>query len=102
MSRDDFQRRADRVRRIPLEVVLTCWGVVRDRQDTSRWRTERGPLSVTGVKFYDWHTHQGGGGAIDLVVHLSGCDPGRAISWLEAANWPATPRTPPSPPSAVR
>ena len=82
MSRDDFQRRADRVR----DSAGSCpdlLGAVRDRQDTSRWRTERGPLSVTGVKFYDWHTHQGGGGAIDLVVHLSGCDPGRAISWLE-------------------
>ena len=42
---------------------------------TSRWKRF--------TKFYDWHTHQGGGGAIDLVVHLSGCDPGRAISWLE-------------------
>ena len=83
MSRDDFQRRADRVRAIPLEVVLTSWGAVRDRQDRSRWRTPRGPLSITGVKFYDWHTHQGGGGAIDLVVHLSGWDAPRAISWLE-------------------
>jgi hypothetical protein len=83
MSRDDFQRRADRVRAIPLEVVLTSWGAVRDRQDTSRWRTPRGPLSITGVKFYDWHTHEGGGGAIDLVMHLGGWDAGRAISWLE-------------------
>jgi hypothetical protein len=53
MSRDDFQRRADRVRVIPLEVVLTSWGAVRDRQDTSRWRTPRGPLSITGAKFYE-------------------------------------------------
>jgi hypothetical protein len=83
MSRDDFQRRADRVRAIPLEVVLTYWGAVRDRQDTSRWRTPRGPLSVTGAKFYDWHTHQGGGGAIDLVMHLGGWDAGPAIRWLE-------------------
>ena len=83
MSRDDFQRRADRVRAIPLEVVLTSRGAVRDRQDRSRWRTERGSLSITGVKFYDWHTHQGGGGAIDLVVHLSGWDARQAISWLE-------------------
>jgi len=83
MSRDDFQRRADRVRAIPLEVVLTSWGAVRDRQDTSRWRTPRGPLSVTGVKFHDWHTRQGGGGAIDLVMHLGDWDAGRAISWLE-------------------
>ena len=82
MSRDDFQRRADRVRAIPLEVVLTSWGAVRDRQDRSRWHTQRGSLSVTGAKFHNWHTGHGGGGAIDLVVHLSGWDAGQAINWL--------------------
>src|SRR3990170_4771768 len=83
MSRDDFQRRADRVRAIPLEVVLTSWGAVRDRQDRSRWHTQRGSLSVTGAKFHNWHTGHGGGGGIDLVMHLGGWDAGRAISWLE-------------------
>lgn len=29
MTRDDFRRRADLVREIPLEVVLTSWGAVR-------------------------------------------------------------------------
>jgi hypothetical protein len=82
MSRDDFRRQADLVREIPLEVVLTSWGAVRDRQDTSRWRTPRGPLSVTGTKFYNWHTGQGGGGAIDLVMHLGGWDARQAIGWL--------------------
>lgn len=83
MSRDDFQRRADRVRAIPLEVVLTSWGAARDRQDTSRWHTSRGPLSITGAKFHNWHTGHGGGGAIDLVMHLGDWDAGPAISWLE-------------------
>ena len=83
MSHDDFQRKADRVRAIPLEVVLTSWAAVRDRSDKSRWHTSRGPLSVTGTKFYNWHTCQGGGGAIDLVVHLSGWDARQAIRWLD-------------------
>ena len=82
MSHDDFQRRADCVRAIPLEVVLTSWNAVRDRSDKSRWHTPRGPLSVTGTKFYNWHTCQGGGGAIDLVMHLSGWDARQAIRWL--------------------
>jgi hypothetical protein len=82
MSQDDFQRRADQVRAIPLEVVLRCWDAVRDRRDKSQWRTPRGPLSVTGVKFYNWHTCQGGGGAIDLVMHLGGWDARQAIEWL--------------------
>lgn len=82
MSRDDFQRQADLVRAIPLKVVLTSWGVTRDRHDKSRWRTARGPLSVTGTKFFNWHTCQGGGGAIDLVMHLSGWNARQAIEWL--------------------
>ena len=82
MTRDDFRRRADLVREIPLEVVLRCWGAVRDQQDKLRWRTPRGPLSVTGSKFFNWHSCQGGGGAIDLVMHLAGWDARQAIEWL--------------------
>jgi len=70
------------VREIPLEVVLTCWGAARDQRDKSRWRTERGPLSVTGAKFFSWQARHGGGGAIDLVMHLGGWDARRAIGWL--------------------
>ena len=82
MTRDDFRRQADLVRAIPLEVVLTSWRAVRDRQDKSRWHTGRGPLSVTGTKFFNWHACHGGGGAIDLVMHLGGWDARQAIGWL--------------------
>jgi len=82
VTRDDFRRRADLVREIPLEVVLRSWGAVRDRQDKSRWRTVRGPLSITGTKFFSWHDRHGGGGAIDLVMHLGGWDVGQAVDWL--------------------
>jgi hypothetical protein len=82
VTRDDFQRRANLVRDIPLEVVLRSWGAVRDRSDKSRWQTPRGPLSVTGAKFFDWHDRHGGGGAIDLVMHLGGGDARQAIEWL--------------------
>ena len=87
VTRDDFRpnnfrHRADLVREIPLEVVLRCWGAVRDRQDKSRWHTSCGPLSVTGSKFFNWHDHQGGGGAIDLVMHLGECSARQAIGWL--------------------
>ena len=81
--RDDFRRQADAVRSIPLETVLACWGAQRDRRDRSQWRTRRGPLSVTGAKFFNWHPAQGGGGAIDLVMHLGDLDAGAAIRWLQ-------------------
>ena len=82
MTRDDFRRQADAVRSIPLEIVLTRWGAKRDRRDRSQWRTQRGPLSVTGAQFFNWHLREGGGGAIDLVMHLSGWDARKAIWWL--------------------
>lgn len=82
MPRDDFRRRADLVREIPLEVVLISWDAVRDRQDKSRWHTRRGPLSITASKFFNWHEGHGGGGAIDLVMHLGGWDAKQAIVWL--------------------
>lgn len=82
MTPDDFRRRADLVRETPLEVVLCCWGATRDRRDKARWCTARGPLSVTGTKFFSWHESRGGGGAIDLVMHLGGWDASQAVDWL--------------------
>ena len=83
MSFEDFRRRADAVRRVPLETVLQWRGAVRDRRDRCKWHTEQGPLSVSGVKFTNWQRVHGGGGAIDLVMHLAGLDAGAAVSWLE-------------------
>jgi hypothetical protein len=83
MTFDDFRRRADIVRRIPLEIVLTYRGATRDRYDRAKWHSEQGPLSVTGAKFTNWQRSTGGGGAIDLVMHLAGVDCGAAVIWLE-------------------
>ena len=82
MTQDDFRRRADALRTIPLEVVLAAWNATPDHRDKHQWRTERGPLTVTGSQFFNWHTEQGGGGAIDLVMHLGDLDVRAAIDWL--------------------
>jgi len=83
MSWDDLRRRAAVVREVPLETVLLLRGAERDRHDKSKWHSERGPLSVTGPKFMNWHGHRGGGGAIDLVMHLAKVDYRTAVAWLE-------------------
>jgi hypothetical protein len=85
---DEFRRRADAVRQIPLEAVLAFRGAVRDRQDRAKWHTERGPLSVTGSQFTAWHAGHGGGGAIDLVMYLAQVTVGPAVQWLER-HWAA-------------
>lgn len=79
----DFRRQADAVRSIPLEIVLAHWGAQRDRRDRHQWRTDRGPLTVTGAKFFNWHLEEGGGGAIDLVMHLGKMEADAAIAWLQ-------------------
>jgi len=83
MNFGPFRQRADAVRQIPLEAVLAFRGALRDRHDRAKWHTERGPLSVTGAQFTAWHTDHGGGGAIDLVMHLAQVDVGPAVAWLE-------------------
>ena len=83
MSGDPFRRRADRARAVPLEAVLLAHGAIRDRHDRSKWHTEQGPLSITGAKFINWSRQRGGGGAIDLVMHLAELDYGKAVTWLE-------------------
>jgi hypothetical protein len=90
---DDFRHRADAVRSLPLETVLLQWGARRDRRDRRQWRAECGPITVTGSQFFNWHNHRGGGGAIDLVMHLGGIDNRTAIKWLEQHLGTAQPRS---------
>jgi hypothetical protein len=82
VNRTEVRRVADRVRVIPLEAVLGILHAERDPCDRAKWHTERGVLSVTGAKFMNWHRGAGGGGAIDLVIHLEGLDFLSAVAWL--------------------
>ena len=83
MNFADFRRRADRVREVPLETVLALRHAVRDPRDGQKWHTEQGPVSITGQKFTNWNQNTGGGGAIDLVMHLADLDASAAVAWLE-------------------
>jgi hypothetical protein len=72
---------AERVRGIPLTLVLGASGARPDPRDRAKWRTERGPVSVSGAKFMNWRHGVGGGGAIDLVLHL------RQGGFIDAVRW---------------
>ena len=74
---------ADDLRSIPLEEVLRLEPSARpDRYERAKWHTARGVLSVSGAKFMNWSCAQGGGGAIDLVMHLHQVGFGSAVQWL--------------------
>lgn len=105
----NWRQRAQRLRSLPLTAVLQISGAQPDRYDPRKWHTHRGVLSVTGTQFMNWNCGQGGGGAIDLVMHLHQLGFGQALEWLEshwgtatimAANSPPRPSLwlpPPSP-----
>jgi hypothetical protein len=78
-----IQKRAEHVRGIALESILRLAGARPDPQDRHKWHTAKGVLSVTGAKFINWHRGAGGGGAIDLVIHLHQCRFIEALHWLE-------------------
>ena len=78
-----WPERADAVRSISLEAILLLHGGRRDPRDKRRWLTDQGAISVSGAKFMNWQSAVGGGGAIDLVMHLAGTTFEGAVEWLE-------------------
>ena len=82
MTFPELRQRADHLRALPLEAVLQAWGAQRDPDDPHKWHTSQGVLSVTGAKFMNWNRGLGGGGAIDLVIHLTNRGFAAAIQWL--------------------
>ena len=103
MGARGIRERADRLRGAPLEEVLRAFGATPDPHDRARWHTPKGPLSLTPPKFMTWHLGRGGGGAIDLVMHLGDLPFLPALTWLarrfphlESDRGPPPPSSPPA------
>ena len=99
MNSPERRTQTERLRGIPLETVLHSVGAQRDLRDKTKWQTAQGVLSVSGMKFINWNSARGGGGAIDLAMHLNAVDFRTAVAWL-AQRFPcaASPSRPPSAP----
>ena len=82
MNYEPIRRKAERLRAIPLPEVLRAWGATPDPRDPHKWHTGRGAISLTGAKFMNWNRGVGGGGAIDLVIHLTSLGFKDALDWL--------------------
>src|SRR5262249_6329866 len=78
-----FGDRLDQLRRVPLPAVLRETGAQRDRYDKAKWHTPKGAISITGVKFMNWHRSLGGGGAIGLYMVLKDIDFNGGCSLLQ-------------------
>ena len=81
-SFEDIRKKADSVRNIDLSKLLEHHGCTKDPRDKAKWHTPRGMISVTGQKFMNWTLGTGGGGAIDLAIHLHGFEFKDAVFWL--------------------
>jgi hypothetical protein len=84
---EDIKIKAQIVRQIDLKAILIQTGAIQDNFDKAKWHTCRGTISITGQKFINWHQGLGGGGAIDLIIHLKAYDFKTAVGWL-AENFP--------------
>ena len=85
--REAYQRQkelTDSVRNLPLEEVAERLGLERDRHDKHKWKDAGHSISITGQQFYDWYADKGGGGAIDLVMHVQSSDFKEAVQWLDS------------------
>jgi 5S rRNA maturation endonuclease (ribonuclease M5) len=78
----EIAQMADHVRRIDLTSILRITGCVRDKHDKAKWHTPKGVISVTEQKFFNWNQYAGGGGAIDLIMHLNDLDFRSAVIML--------------------
>ena len=79
---NEIKNRADIARAIDLEELLKRNGCERYRFDKSKWHTPQGAISIKGEKFFNWNAGTGGGGAISLVMHLTGYDFKSSIDWI--------------------
>jgi hypothetical protein len=82
MNFQDFRQLAAEVRQLPLEAVLRARGAVQDGRDQHKWHTQQGPVSISGAQFMNWRRAVGGGGAIDLALHLGEPNYRAAVLWL--------------------
>ncbi|MBD2303282.1 MULTISPECIES: MobV family relaxase [Nostocales] len=77
----ELEQQTQQLRDLLLEDVAWELGL---HHDQGRWRGHGNIISINGSKFYDFSLEQqkGGGGAIDLVMHVNSCNFREAIAWL--------------------
>ena len=80
---ESIKQKANLVRSINLGQVLEVCGAGKDKFDKAKWHTPKGTICICGPKFMNWSQGIGGGGAIDLVMHLKNFDFKTAVLWLD-------------------
>lgn len=76
-----LELKTQQLRDLALEDVAWELGL---HHDQGRWKSHGHIINIDGPKFYDFAPEQqkGGGGAIDLVMHVNQCNLRQAVVWL--------------------
>jgi Plasmid recombination enzyme len=82
--REKYGQLLDPLRSVSLEQVATALCLEPDDKSRPTWRHQGHQIRINGSQFYDWDESQmkGGGGAIDLVMHVLRADFKAAVAWL--------------------
>ncbi|MGV0029066.1 DUF3991 and toprim domain-containing protein [Phormidesmis priestleyi] len=85
----DIAAPAHQVRNFDLAAVAASLGLEKDRRDKNKWKDNAHIISINDGKFMDWLANKGGGGAIDLVMHVRQVDFKEAVQWLSGQTFTA-------------
>jgi hypothetical protein len=77
-----WKQQADQLRDLPLEDVAWHLGLDKADKGENRWKGLGQVININGSKWYDFTAEKGGGGTIDLVMHVVGCNFRQSLAWL--------------------
>jgi len=80
--KQDYKAIVAQVRQIDVRDTMRQLGGAQDRHDKAKWRIDGEHISINGEKFYNHDRREGGGGSIDLVMHVTGYDFKGAVTYL--------------------
>jgi hypothetical protein len=81
---EKYGQLVDPLRSVSLEQVAAALCLESDNKSRPTWQHQGHQIRINGSQFYDWGESQmkGGGGAIDLVMHVLRSDFKSAVAWL--------------------
>jgi len=78
----DYKALVAQARQLDLRDTMQTLGGAQDRYDTHKWRVNDEHISINGERFYNHDRQSGGGGSIDLVMHVAGYSFKQAVAYL--------------------
>jgi len=85
----DYKALVAQARQLDLRDTMQTLGGAQDRYDTHKWRVNDEHISINGERFYNHDQQKGGGGSIDLVMHVTGYNFKQAVAYLTHEAGPA-------------